>query len=157
MATANFRLGQWLYSNEHVEAARPYLVKARDLSPERWHYFRQTLELEEIGKAFHVARDTVRRMLRGQIPDTHASGVVGVELSHSVRREKLSVASSLQAPTMRGWNRGALGLPYYVSGRGDAERSGWVITMHGAGTAIRRARVPSPQPVTTTMRMGATR
>ena len=117
----------------------------------------QNQELEEIGKAFHVARDTVRRMLRGQIPDTHASGVVGVELSHSVRREKLSVASSLQAPTMRGWNRGALGLPYYVSGRGDAERSGWVITMHGAGTAIRRARVPSPQPVETTMRMGATR
>lgn len=51
MATANFRLGQWLYSNGHAEAARPYLVKARGLSPERWHYFRQTLELEEVGKA----------------------------------------------------------------------------------------------------------
>jgi hypothetical protein len=51
MATANFRLGQWLYSNGHVEAARPYMVKARELSPEGWHYLRQTLELEEIGKA----------------------------------------------------------------------------------------------------------
>ena len=51
MATANFRLGQWLYSNGHAEAARLYLVKARELSPERWHYLRQTLELEEIGKA----------------------------------------------------------------------------------------------------------
>jgi hypothetical protein len=51
MATANFRLGQWLYSNGHADDARPYLVKARDLSPERWHYFRQTLELEEVGKA----------------------------------------------------------------------------------------------------------
>jgi len=51
MATANFRLGQLLYSNGHAEAARLYLLKARDLSPERWHYFRQTLELEEIGKA----------------------------------------------------------------------------------------------------------
>ncbi len=51
MATANFRLGQWLHSNGLAEAARPYMVKARDLSPECWHYFRQTLELEEIGKA----------------------------------------------------------------------------------------------------------
>jgi hypothetical protein len=51
MATANFRLGQWLYSNGHADAAHRYLVKARELSPERWHYFRQTLELEEVGKA----------------------------------------------------------------------------------------------------------
>jgi hypothetical protein len=50
-ATVNFRLGQWLYGNGHAEAARPYLVKARELSPECWHYLRQTLELEEIGKA----------------------------------------------------------------------------------------------------------
>jgi hypothetical protein len=51
MATANFRLGQWLYSNGHPDAARPYMVKARELSPEGWHYLRQTLELEQIGKA----------------------------------------------------------------------------------------------------------
>jgi len=51
LATANFRLGQWLYSNGHAEAARPYMVKARELSPECWHYLRQTLELEQIGKA----------------------------------------------------------------------------------------------------------
>ena len=51
LATANFRLGQWLHSNGHAQAARPYMVKARELSPERWHYFRQTLELEEVGKA----------------------------------------------------------------------------------------------------------
>ena len=50
-ATANFRLGQWLFSHGHAGAARPYLLKARQLSPERWHYFRQTLELEEVGKA----------------------------------------------------------------------------------------------------------
>ncbi len=51
MATANFRLGQWLHSNGHPEAARAYLTKARELTPERWDYLRQTLELEEIGKA----------------------------------------------------------------------------------------------------------
>ena len=51
MATANFRLGQWLYSNGHPDAARPYMVKARELSPEGWHYLRQTLELEQIGRA----------------------------------------------------------------------------------------------------------
>jgi hypothetical protein len=51
MATANFRLGQWLHSNGHPEGARPYMIKARELSPEGWHYLRQTLELEEIGKA----------------------------------------------------------------------------------------------------------
>ena len=51
LAAANFRLGQWLYRNGHADAARPYLVKARNLCPERWHYLRQTLELEEAGKA----------------------------------------------------------------------------------------------------------
>jgi hypothetical protein len=51
IATANFRLGQWLYTNGHADAARPYLVNARELSPECWHLLRQTLELEEVGKA----------------------------------------------------------------------------------------------------------
>ena len=51
IATANFRVGQWLFSNGHAEAARPYMVKARQLAPENWHLLRQTLELEEIGKA----------------------------------------------------------------------------------------------------------
>jgi hypothetical protein len=27
------------------------MVNARELSPEGWHYLRQTLELEEVGKA----------------------------------------------------------------------------------------------------------
>jgi len=51
LATAYFRLGQWLYSNGYVDAARPYMLKARELSPQCWHYLRQTLELEEVGKA----------------------------------------------------------------------------------------------------------
>jgi hypothetical protein len=135
-----------------VFASAPLATRVR-----RRRTFAQNQELEEISKAFHAAREAVRGRLRGQVPSGPGAGVVGVELSHSVRREKLSVASSLQAPTMRGWHRGALGLPYFVSGRGDAERSGWVITMHGAGTAIRRGRARPREPVRTTMRMGVAR
>jgi Putative heavy-metal-binding len=117
----------------------------------------QNQELKEISQGFHAARDTVRGRLRGQVPGGPGAGLVGVELSHSVRHEKLAVASSLGSQGLRGWNRGRFGLPYYVSGRGDVERGGWVITMHGAGTAIHRRRSVSPLPVKTTMRMGATR
>ena len=117
----------------------------------------QNQELEEITKAFHAARDTVRGRLRGQVPGGRGAGLVGVELSHSVRGEKLAVASSLGSPSLRGWNRGALGLPYYVSGRGEVERSGWVITMHAAGTAIHCPRAKSGRPVQTMMRMGSAR
>ena len=51
LATANFRVGQWLYANGHAAASRPYLTRARALAPESWHLLRQTLELEEVGKA----------------------------------------------------------------------------------------------------------
>jgi uncharacterized protein YbjQ (UPF0145 family) len=96
-------------------------------------------ELEEITRAFHAARETVRARLRGQVGDAHGTGAVGVELSHSVHHEKLALASSLSGTT-RGWHRGRLGIPYFVSGHSDFERRGWVITMHAAGTAIRRRR-----------------
>ena len=61
-----------------------------------------------------------------------------------------------RSPTRRGWQRGRLGLPYCVSGHGDVERRGWVITMHAAGTAVRRRAGPSPSTVKTAIRMGAT-
>jgi uncharacterized protein YbjQ (UPF0145 family) len=99
-------------------------------------------ELDELSHAFRLARESVRTQVAGQVADAHAAGAVGVTLSHAVRRDKLALASSLQTAPYRGWNRGRLGLPYYVSGRGDAERRGWVITMHAAGTAIR----PGPRP-----------
>ena len=66
------------------------------------------------------------------------------------------MGSSLQTAGYRGWNIGQLGLPYYVSGRGDAERRGWVITMHAAGTAIRRRPGPPQFRVKPAVRMGAT-
>jgi uncharacterized protein YbjQ (UPF0145 family) len=113
-------------------------------------------ELDELSQAFRLARETVRAQLEGQVSDAHGTGAVGVTLSHSVHRDKLALGSSLQTTPYRGWNRGRLGLPYYVSGRGGAERRGWVITMHAAGTAIRPRSGPSQFPVKPTVRMGAT-
>lgn len=116
----------------------------------------QNQELEEISRAFRAARETIRARLRGQVSDAHAVGAVGVEFSHSVHREKLALASSLGS-SRRGWQRGRLGLPYFVSGRSDTERRGWVITMHAAGTAVGRRQSPSQPAVKTAMRMGSPR
>lgn len=107
----------------------------------------QNLELEEVSRAFNAARDTVRARLLGQVRDAHGLGAVGVEFSHHVHRDKIPVASSLTGTGQRGWRLGRLGIPYRVSGRSDIERKGWVITMHAAGTAIRRgAGGPPPAP-----------
>jgi uncharacterized protein YbjQ (UPF0145 family) len=115
----------------------------------------QNQELAELSRGFHSARETVRAVLLGQVADARGVGAVGVELSHSVHREKLALASSLQTSNRRGWQRGALGVPYRVTGRSDTERRGWVITMHAAGTAIRPRRGTAHPPVKTALRMGA--
>lgn len=116
---------------------------------------RRNQELEELSRAFHAARETVRDRLRGQVFDAHGEGAVGVELSHAVHREKLALASAVSSANLRGWQRGRLGIPYFVSGKGDVERDGWVITMHGAGTAIRRRPQGGSQPpLKTAIRMG---
>jgi uncharacterized protein YbjQ (UPF0145 family) len=112
-------------------------------------------ELDELSRAFRKARETVRMRMEGQVRDARGAGAVGVELSHSVRRDKLAVASSLQPSTARGWYVGRLGLPYLISGRADVERSGWMITMHGAGTAIRGQPGRSRYPIKTTVRLSA--
>jgi Putative heavy-metal-binding len=104
-------------------------------------------ELDELSEAFRLARESVRTQIAGQVADAHGTGAVGVTLSHAVHRDKLALASSLQTAPYRGWNRGRLGLPYYVSGRGETDRRGWVITMHAAGTAVRPAPGPRPKPV----------
>lgn len=113
-------------------------------------------ELDEISSAFRFARETMRVNLRGQVADAHGVGAVGVEFSHAVHREKLSLASSLQSGIRRGWHTGRFGIPYFVSGHSDFDRRGWVITMHAAGTAIRRRQGPLQDPIQTTMRMEAT-
>lgn len=114
----------------------------------------QNQELEEISSAFGAAREAVRARLRSQVSDAHGAGAVGVEFSHSVRREKLALASSLGSRGSRGWQRGPLGLPYFVSGHADVERRGWMITMHAAGTAVRPRPGPSRPAVKTAIRMG---
>jgi uncharacterized protein YbjQ (UPF0145 family) len=115
----------------------------------------QNQELTELSHGFQLGRETVRATLRGQIADAEGAGAVGVEFSHAVRQEKLGLGSSLQTSDWRGWHTGRFGMPYRVLGRGEAERGGWMITMHAAGTAIRRRPGVSPAAVKTTMRMGA--
>jgi uncharacterized protein YbjQ (UPF0145 family) len=115
----------------------------------------QNRELAELSEAFHAAREAVRVRLRGQVADARGAGVVGVELSHSVRRDKFALASAIGSQAHRGWQRGRLGVPYYVRGDAGAGRKGWVIAMHAAGTAIRSPRRPPDFPVKTQMRMGA--
>jgi uncharacterized protein YbjQ (UPF0145 family) len=110
---------------------------SRDTRIKRVRTFRSNQELTELSRAFRLARDWIRQDLSGQITRAGGAGVVGVELSQSIHREKLALASALRSPDHQGWGRGRFGLPYYVSGRIEAERRGWVITMHAAGTAIR--------------------
>jgi uncharacterized protein YbjQ (UPF0145 family) len=127
----------------------------RDTRARRLRTKAKNQELEEISQAFRDAREAVRARLGGQVSDAHGEGAVGVEFSHSVHREKLALESSLQ--TYRGWQRGRLGLPYFVSGHSDVDRRGWVITMHAAGTAVRRREGRQDDPVKTSIRMGTTR
>jgi uncharacterized protein YbjQ (UPF0145 family) len=116
---------------------------------------RRNQELTELSQGFHLARDKLRVRLQGQVADAHGDGAVGVRFVHSVHREKLSLASSLYSIDRRGWQRNPLGIPYYVSGRGEAERRGWVITMHMAGTAVRRRQQGDFDDVKTAIRLGA--
>ena len=52
LAEANFRLGHYLYQQGHRQAAQRYFAEAKRLHPENWRFRRQSLELEETGKAF---------------------------------------------------------------------------------------------------------
>ncbi len=115
----------------------------------------QNQELEELSRGFQLAREAVRARLRSQVSDAHGMGAVGVEFSHSVYHDKLGLASSVQTTDHRGWHRGRFGVPYRVSGHGDAARQGWVIAMHAAGTAVRRRQDALQEPVKTTVRLGA--
>jgi hypothetical protein len=51
LAAASFRLGAFLRERGDAERAKPWFDEARRLSPERWTFFRQALQLEEKGKA----------------------------------------------------------------------------------------------------------
>ena len=51
IATANFRLGQYLYQQGHHQDAKRYFNEAQRLRPESWNFRRQRLELEAVGNA----------------------------------------------------------------------------------------------------------
>jgi uncharacterized protein YbjQ (UPF0145 family) len=112
-------------------------------------------ELVELSQGFHLARETVRRQLLAQARSCHADGTVGVELSHTIHEDELTAAPSIPSMSPPGWNRGVLGIPYYVRRKGEAERKGWLITMHGAGSAIRRRAALPQYPPEKTMRLGS--
>jgi len=90
----------------------------------------QNRELDELSRAFHTARESLRTALRDQTSYAHGTAPLGSRSRHTVHREKLGHRIHAADQDMRGWHRGTLGIPYRVSGRGDAERHGWVITMH---------------------------
>jgi hypothetical protein len=51
LATANFRLGEYLLEKGDRDSALKYFAEARRLRPESWSFKRQTWELEQAGKA----------------------------------------------------------------------------------------------------------
>ena len=51
LAAATFKLGQYLREHGAPERAKPWFDEAARLCPDRWTYFRQALQLEEVGKA----------------------------------------------------------------------------------------------------------
>jgi hypothetical protein len=51
LAAASFKLGQVLRERGDTELGKPWFEEAARLCPDRWTYFRQALQLEEIGKA----------------------------------------------------------------------------------------------------------
>ena len=51
LATANFRLGEYLFDKGHRDEALKCFAEARRLRPESWSFKRQTWELEQAGKA----------------------------------------------------------------------------------------------------------
>jgi hypothetical protein len=51
LAAATFKLGQYLRERGEPERAKPWFDEAARLCPDHWTYFRQALQLEEVGKA----------------------------------------------------------------------------------------------------------
>lgn len=51
LAAATFRLGQYLRERGEPDLAKRWFDAAAQLCPDRWTYFRQALQLQEVGKA----------------------------------------------------------------------------------------------------------
>ena len=50
-ANAMLRLGQWLISHQHADSGFGLLKRASELHPDSWSIWRQTADLEQIGKS----------------------------------------------------------------------------------------------------------
>jgi uncharacterized protein YbjQ (UPF0145 family) len=101
---------------------------------------RRNWEFDELSRGFRLARARVREQMTDAATKTDGEGIVGVELAHLVSEDDLEHRATMPTGKPRGWQPGLLGVPYYSSGAGEASRSGHIITMHAAGTAIRRVR-----------------
>ena len=51
LAAANFRLGQYLFSQGHQQDARRYFLRGETVTPGEWNFIRQELELQGVGNA----------------------------------------------------------------------------------------------------------
>ncbi len=111
-------------------------------------------ELGEIGEAFQAARSNVRSSIGDQVRQYGGTTAVGVHFAHAVSHETFELGSSLASSSRHGWHMSRFGVPYRVKGSGPAKRRGWMITMHGAGTAIRPGRKAPTSPVKTSIRLG---
>jgi uncharacterized protein YbjQ (UPF0145 family) len=100
--------------------------------------FASNQELTEFSDAFSNARHAAVRYLRSQAEAAGGDGIVGVTLEHSVGEGKFQVyQSGMQRSTGLRSTTLAMGATPPAQGGSD-ERSGLVITIQAAGTAIRR-------------------
>lgn len=120
------------------ETAVVFASAARRTQWERSRSPQQNREHEELTRGFYLASERVRARLLAAVEHSGGEGVVGVELSREVHEGEFEHRASAPQRKSTGWHRGAMGLPYYFSGAGESSRSGWIITMHAAGTAVRR-------------------
>jgi hypothetical protein len=51
LAAASFKLGAYLRDRGRSDRAKAWFAEAARLAPDRWTYFRQALQLDEVGKA----------------------------------------------------------------------------------------------------------
>ncbi|MGA2014116.1 MAG: heavy metal-binding domain-containing protein [Solirubrobacteraceae bacterium] len=109
-------------------------------------------ELEEITRGVFTARDTARARLLGQARDASADGVVGMAFEQTMREESFK----FEGYGLRGSGAGRFNpmTNTYDSGAADIpERSGYVITFHAAGTAVRLGVNEPRYPPETVMRL----
>jgi Putative heavy-metal-binding len=108
-------------------------------------------ELDTLTDAWNLARRRALDRLSEQALQVGADAVVGVHLDrsdHDLGRgtiEYVVTGTAIRVPGSDATRK--------VSGGSDAERRGWVITMHAAGTAIRSGAARGSPQVKTSMRM----